>query len=144
MNSLHRTTLFPLFFVLCTGVGASGQERDPGQILDTAIANFAAGRIEKSLSGFDAIVALAPEAMPGLWQRGIALYDAGRWEDCRTQFEIHRTVNPDDVENAVWRYLCVARLQSPAAARKAMLPAGPQPNNTEAEGAIFTWWQRST
>jgi hypothetical protein len=32
------------------------------------------------------------------WQRGIALYYAGRYKDCRLQFESHRTVNPNDVE----------------------------------------------
>src|SRR6266853_660464 len=26
------------------------------------------------------------------------------------QFELHQTVNDNDVENAVWHYLCVARL----------------------------------
>ena len=42
----------------------------------------------------------APSAAPQLWQRGIALYYAGRYDDCRKQFESHRTVNPNDVENA--------------------------------------------
>jgi lipoprotein NlpI len=34
-------------------------------------------------------------------------------------------VNPNDVENAVWHFLCVARAESPAAARAALLPVGP-------------------
>jgi lipoprotein NlpI len=63
--------------------------------------------------------------MPQLWQRGIALYYAGRYDDCRKQFEAHRTVNPDDVENAAWHYLCVARAESPARAKAALLPVGP-------------------
>jgi hypothetical protein len=33
-------------------------------------------------------------------------------------------VNPDDVKSA-WHYLCVAREESPAAARAALLPVGP-------------------
>jgi lipoprotein NlpI len=33
-------------------------------------------------------------------------------------------VNPDDVENPAWHFLCVARLEGPEAARKAMLPVG--------------------
>lgn len=40
-------------------------------------------------------------------------------------FVSHRTVNPDDVENAVWHFLCVARAESPEAARTQMLPVGP-------------------
>ena len=62
---------------------------------------------------------------PELWQRGIALYYAGRYRDCRLQFEAHRTVNPDDVENAAWHFLCVARAESPERARAALLPVGP-------------------
>ena len=53
------------------------------------------------------------------------MYYAGRYDDCRRQFESHRTVNPDDVENAVWHFLCVARAESPAKARAALLPVGP-------------------
>ena len=48
--------------------------------------------------------------------------------DTRTagpQFESHRTVNPNDVENAAWHFLCVARSESPEAARSALLPVGP-------------------
>jgi lipoprotein NlpI len=68
---------------------------------------------------------MRPEAAPELWQRGIALYYAGRYQDCRAQFESHRLVNPNDVENAAWHFLCVARAESPAAARTRLLPVGP-------------------
>ena len=34
-------------------------------------------------------------------------------------------MNPDDVENAAWHFLCVARAESPAKARAALLPVGP-------------------
>ncbi|MGH9722121.1 MAG: hypothetical protein ACRD8O_18080, partial [Bryobacteraceae bacterium] len=61
---------------------------------------------------------------PQLWQRGIAQYYAGRYKDCRAQFESHRTVNPADVENAAWHFLCVARAESPAKAKAALLPVG--------------------
>ena len=70
--------------------------------------DFLAGRVKESVAGFDRVAALVPDAAPQLWQRGIALYYAGRYQDCRTQFESHRTVNPDDVENAAWHFLCVA------------------------------------
>ena len=58
-----------------------------------------------------------PRSAPQLWQRGIALYYAGRYQDCREQFEAHRRVNPDDVENAAWHFLCVARAESVAEAQ---------------------------
>ncbi len=95
------------------------------QIFDAAVADFSAGRLEASAAGFDRVAELLPDSAPQLWQRGIALYYVGRYEDCRTQFESHRTVNPDDVENAAWHFLCVARLESPERARQALLPVGP-------------------
>jgi lipoprotein NlpI len=89
------------------------------------VADFRNGRMAESVAEFDALIKLAPDAAPQLWQRGIALYYAGRYKDCRAQFELHRTVNPDDVENAAWHFLCVARTESVARARAALLPVGP-------------------
>lgn len=99
--------------------------QSPRQVLDQAMADFRAGRITESIAGFDRVAALQPDAAPQLWQRGIALFYAGRYDACRQQFESHRTVNPSDVENAVWHFLCVARAESPAVARTKMLPVGP-------------------
>lgn len=98
---------------------------DARALLDHAMADFRAGRIEQSLAGFDRVAALSPAAAPYLWQRGIAQYYAGRFRECRDMFASHRTVNPDDVENAAWHFLCVAKAQSPEAARTQMLPVGP-------------------
>src|SRR5262245_43106032 len=92
---------------------------------DRAVADFQEGRITESVTGFDRVAKLAPDHAPQLWQRGIALYYAGRFQDCRAQFESHRTVNPDDVENAAWHFLCVARAESPVKAKAALLPVGP-------------------
>lgn len=97
----------------------------PQAMLDRAVAHFEAGRIAESAAEFDRLVKADPAGMPYLWQRGIVLYYAGRYADCRQQFERHRTVNPDDVENAAWHFLCVARAESPARARLALLPVGP-------------------
>ena len=94
-------------------------------VLDRAIDDFLAGRVKESVTGFDRVAALVPNAAPELWQRGIALYYVGRYDDCRRQFESHRTVNPNDVENPAWHFLCVAHAESPAKARAALLPVGP-------------------
>ena len=98
---------------------------NPRAILDQAIDDFLAGRLSASVAGFDRVAAAAPQAAPQLWQRGIALYYAGRYQDCRAQFESHRTVNPNDVENPAWHFMCVAKAESPAKARTALLPVGP-------------------
>lgn len=85
------------------------------------------GRVAEAVAGFDAVVRMDASVAPQLWQRGIALYFAARYLDCRQQFELHRTVNPDDVENAAWHFLCAAKAESPAAAKARLLPVGPDP-----------------
>ncbi len=99
--------------------------QNPQTLLDRAVVEFEAGRFTESAVLFDRLAAAVPDRAAHLWQRGIALYYAERYADCRRQFEVHRTVNPDDVENAAWHFLCVARAESPAAARAALLPVGP-------------------
>jgi lipoprotein NlpI len=94
-------------------------------LLNRAVEEFEQGRLQESAATFDEVAKMLPQQAPQLWQRGIALYYAGRYADCRRQFESHRTVNPDDVENAAWHFLCVAREQSPDKARAALLPVGP-------------------
>jgi lipoprotein NlpI len=106
----------------CLDVAAAQTAR---AVFDRAVADFQKGRIVESVAAFDDLVRIAPDEAPFLWQRGIALYYAGRFRECRAQFESHRRVNPDDVENAAWHFLCVARAESPAAARAALLPVGP-------------------
>jgi lipoprotein NlpI len=109
-----------------TGWAQSSGDR-PQQVFDRAIADFQNARITESAAGFDNLVKLVPEIEPQLWQRGIALYYVGRYRDCRAQFESHRTVNPNDVENAAWHFLCAARAESPEKARSSLLPVGRDP-----------------
>jgi len=118
-----RAVLLPLF-MLAT-IRAQNANSRPQEIMDRAVADFQGGRIAESVAGFDRVAKLVPDYAPQLWQRGIALYYAGRYKDCRAQFESHRTVNPNDVENAAWHFLCVARAESPEKARRAILPVGP-------------------
>ncbi|MFP6572944.1 MAG: hypothetical protein VB674_10055 [Vicinamibacterales bacterium] len=105
--------------------GTVGLTQSSRAILDKAIDDFSAGRLAESVSGFDEVATLVPSVAPQLWQRGIALYYVGRYLDCREMFEAHRMVNPNDVENAAWHFLCVARQESLTAARAALLPVGP-------------------
>jgi lipoprotein NlpI len=105
----------------CTTVFA----QSPQALLDRAVDEFERGQFAASAATFDKLAGAMPDRTPQLWQRGIALYYAGRYADCRRQFESHRTVNPDDVENAAWHFLCVAREQNPRAAQVALLPVGP-------------------
>jgi len=102
--------LYPFFLAAFVGI-ASAQTRgeNPQAVFERAVSDFERGRVVESAAGFDNLIKLVPDSAPQLWQRGIALYYAGRYKDCRAQFESHRTVNPNDVENAVWHFLCVTR-----------------------------------
>jgi tetratricopeptide (TPR) repeat protein len=111
--------------VTTVAVQAQRADADPQAVFDQATRDFLNQDIVESANGFDELVTLAPNFKPRLWQRGIVLYYAGRYDDCREQFESHRTVNPNDVENAAWHFLCVARAESPEEARSALLPVGP-------------------
>jgi lipoprotein NlpI len=123
---IRTITLASMHFAAVVVCGQPGAER-PHLVFDRAVADFRNGRIAASAAGFDRVARLVPDYAPQLWQRGIALYYAGRYKDCRGQFESHRTVNPNDVENAAWHFLCVARAQSPEKARAALLPVGSDP-----------------
>jgi len=121
-NALLATIILGGFIA---ALAAQTRASSPQEVFSRAVTDFENGRVVESAAGFDTLARLIPDQAPQLWQRGIALYYAGRYKDCRTQFESHRTVNPDDVENAVWHFLCVAREESPAKARSALLPVGP-------------------
>ena len=127
MISSFRDFVAGLFVFSWLAVDSAAQGQSPQALLDRAVSEFSKGRISESVAAFDELARLAPREAPYLWQRGIALYYAGRYQDCRAQFESHRTVNADDVENAAWHFLCVARGDSPKAARTALLPVGPDP-----------------
>jgi lipoprotein NlpI len=82
-----------------------------------------AGKIRESIEQFERYIERVPLHKPELWQYGIALAIAGDYEAGRKQFELHRTVNPNDVENSLWHFYCVAKAQSAAKALELILPA---------------------
>ena len=85
---------------------------------------FRTGKIDESLPDFDKVIAIDPKVKPYLWQRGIALYYAGKFQEGLDQFQVHREVNPNDVENAFWHFLCAVKLKGLAAAQKDVLLSG--------------------
>jgi len=82
---------------------------------------FAENKIKQSIQDFDQAAKLNPQIEPRLWQRGISHYYAGEFQKGREQFEIHKAVNPHDVENATWHFICVARHENLEAAQKALI-----------------------
>jgi len=86
------------------------------------IVHFKLAHIDESIADFDRFIELMPDQAPYHWQRGISYYYAGRFEDGRRQFELHQKVNPNDVENAAWHFLCVARSAGVEKARSSLIP----------------------
>jgi lipoprotein NlpI len=109
--------------VLTSAIGLRAQ--DPQALVERAEMAFEQGRLADAVAAFDRVAELVPSVAPMLWQRGIALYYLGRYEECAAQFASFHAVDPTDLENASWHFLCVARGQSVEKARAAMLAAGP-------------------
>lgn len=89
--------------------------------------HFRLGKIKESAADFDKYVELAPDFASRQWERGITLYYAERFADGAKQFEDYQTFHNQDVENSVWRYLCVARAQNVMKAKATMLPIEQDP-----------------
>ena len=78
-------------------------------IFNRAMADFKNAHIMEAASGSIKLQSLFPIRRHNSGSVASRSIYAGRYQDCREQFESHRTVNPDDVENAAWHFLCVAR-----------------------------------
>jgi lipoprotein NlpI len=77
--------------------------------------NFQRGKMKESVKDFDRYIKLQPAAASRQWERGIALYYA-------EQFELYQTFHDNDVENSVWRFLCMVPADGVKKARSVMLP----------------------
>jgi len=96
---------------------------------DLAIAYYKRGRerfrqglLEQSVEDFDKYVALVPNVESRQWERGIAYYYVGKFKQGAAQFELYQTFHDEDVENSVWRYLCMVPTTGIEKARAVMLP----------------------
>jgi len=85
---------------------------------------FKRGKIAESLGEFHKYLEPKAEGRPGHWKRGNSLYYAGKFDDGKKQFEGYEKVDTNDVENAVWHFLCNARLIGIDKARGQLLKIG--------------------
>jgi len=116
--------------VLCVallGVGSLAWGQAPADLADKAEAEFTAGHITEALADYDRVNILVPSVAPFNWERGIALYELGRYRECAQQFVDYHTANPQDLESVAWHFLCTAHAESFDKARAALLPEGSDP-----------------
>lgn len=97
------------------------QPNNPKAYIQRGMANFKLAKIDESILDFDQAEKLNPKVSPYLWQRGLSYYYAERFEEGARQFELDLSVNPQDVEETVWRYLCIARLKGITDAQNSLL-----------------------
>tara|TARA_B100001123_G_C15206547_1_gene985492 strand:+ start:394 stop:1161 length:768 start_codon:yes stop_codon:yes gene_type:complete len=97
-------------------VAAAGLHQARGE------AHFKLAKIKESIADFDAYLKVNPERDPHHWMRGISYYYSGEFVKGHKQFERHQTVNSNDVENAVWHFLCKLRATDFKTARKSLIP----------------------
>ncbi len=83
---------------------------------------FRLGQLEASVADFDKYVELVPSVESRQWERGIAYYYVGKFKEGAAQFELYQTFHDNDVENSVWRYLCMVPTTGVEKARSVMLP----------------------
>jgi len=83
---------------------------------------FRVNEMKASVADFNRYIELQPGQSTRQWERGIALYYAGEYAAGAKQFEDYQTYHSNDVENSVWRYLCIARATGVEDARKTLLP----------------------
>ncbi len=94
--------------------------KDSAAYVRRGMVNFKLAKIYESIRDFDRAEQIDPKLRPRLWQRGLSFYYANRFAEGVAQFEIDLTVNAQDVEETVWRYLCMARLQGVAIAQESL------------------------
>ncbi len=94
---------------------------EPKAYIQRGMVNFKLAKIAQSIQDFDTAEKLDTRLTPYLWQRGLSFYYAERFEEGAKQFEIDLTVNARDVEETVWRYLCIARQHGATEARNSLL-----------------------
>jgi lipoprotein NlpI len=71
---------------------------------------FKLRQFKGAIADFDQECRLEPAREPWHWKRGLAYYYAGQYDKGRDQFQQYHDREDSDVENAVWRVLCMARM----------------------------------
>jgi len=99
-----------------TALFSSQLSSDPNQarkLVFQGMEAFRKGNVNESIDLFDKADALRPDGSlhPYLWQRGLSLYYADRFQEASDQFRADVAVNPNDVEEIVWDIASLLRIQ---------------------------------
>jgi len=131
-TSHHRRRWFSSFFL---GAGVSSvtaaeapaeAKGNPFVLLQDGMEAFRNYKVEDSVRLFDeAAESGYPKAR--LWQRGLSLYYAERFDDGTQQFRKDVEMNPNDTEESLWAFLCEAQTVGFDKARQQLMKVGFDP-----------------
>ena len=83
---------------------------------------FRMDRFEEAVKDYDMAVRFGrPHSGDSCWERGLALYYTGDFRGGEEQFYRYHRVGPLDIENGLWRFLCIAEEEGTEKAREAIL-----------------------
>jgi len=119
---------------LLAGAGAAGaaalglaNSANPQSLISSGMQKFRQQDVDGACRDFDTVWDQAPRLRPFLWQRGLALYYQSRFVEGAEQFRSDVAVNPNDTEEAIWAFICEARIYGPEKARANFLQVGRDP-----------------
>ncbi len=83
---------------------------------------FKKADIQGSVDDFEFVVKKNPGQKAFHWQLGISYYYNKQYQEGKGLFQLHKTVNPNDVENAVWHFICNTQIVGFEKAQAALIP----------------------
>lgn len=89
---------------------ADGISLDPRRLIKDGMDSFRRGDVIASVAAFDRALGVDERYSRLLWQRGLSLYYAGEYAAGAEQFRRDVSLNPNDTEEAIWAFLCEARM----------------------------------
>ncbi len=98
---------------------------EPGRGVDQLFRGNVLFKLEKfkeSVAAYDIYTKGNKRRSASCWQRGLAWYYLGLFKEGKEQFEGYHSVDDLDIENGIWRYLCIAEAKDLDEAKKTFLP----------------------
>ena len=92
-----------------TGRSPMDKLPSPRDLVNSGMRRFQENKVESSIEVFDQAIEIDASYADYLWQRGLSLYYAERFEDAASQFLRDVRLNPRDTEEAIWNTISKAR-----------------------------------
>ena len=119
-------------------------DMSPKLLISRGMTEFQRGNIEESIKDFDNVISIDSRYKPFLWQRGLSLYFAQRYDECASQFRGDVIVNPQDSEESIWTVICESKLPGGFARAQKTMPILPAPDRRPIMRAAYQLFSTSS